>query len=88
MLLVMEAPAERLVRIVALVLRHWSHWSPLILVWVLSVLCPMILLPLQVRCLMGDFLRQIRGYRLVRFPGMAFWFWCRGQARATFLRIG
>jgi hypothetical protein len=71
MLLVMEAPAERPVRIVVLVLRRWSHWSPLTWVWVLSVLCPMILL-LLVRCLMGDFLRRIRGYRAVRFQGMAF----------------
>jgi hypothetical protein len=88
MLLVMEAPAERPVRIVALVLRRWSHWSLLTWVWVLLVLCPMILLLLRVRYLMGDSLRQIRGYRLVRFQGMAFWSWCRGQARATFLRIG
>jgi hypothetical protein len=71
MLLVMEAPAERPVRIVVLVLCRWSHWSPLTWVWVLSVLRPMILL-LLVRCLMGDFLHRIRGYRAVRFQGMAF----------------
>jgi hypothetical protein len=61
MLLVMEAPAERPVRIVALVLRRWSHWSLLTSVWVLLVLRLMIQVPL-VRCLMGDFLRRIRGY--------------------------
>jgi hypothetical protein len=60
----MEAPAERLVRIVALVLRRWSLWSPLTSVWVLSALRLMILL-LLVRCLMGDSLRQICGYRAI-----------------------
>jgi hypothetical protein len=71
MLLVMEAPAERLVRIVALVLRCWGHWSLLTWASVLLVLRLMIQV-LLVRCLMGDSLRRIRGYRVVRFQGMAF----------------
>jgi hypothetical protein len=56
MLLVMEGPAEHLVRIVVLVLRRWSHWSPLTSVWVLLVL-RLTIQVLLVRCLMGDFLR-------------------------------
>jgi hypothetical protein len=62
----MEALAEYLVHSVALVP---GHWSPLTLVWVLLVLRLMI--RVRVRCLMGDSLRQIRGYRAVRFQGMA-----------------
>jgi hypothetical protein len=58
----MEVLAEYLVRSAALVLRRWS---PLTLVWVLLVLRLMIQVRVQVRCLMGDFLRRIRGYRAV-----------------------
>jgi hypothetical protein len=79
----MEVLAEYLVRIAASVLRRWSL---LTLVWVLLVLRLMI--QVRVRCLMGDFLRRIRGCRVVRFQGMAFLSWCRDQARATVLRIG
>jgi hypothetical protein len=59
MLLVMEVPAERLMRIAALVLRRRSRWSLLIWVWVLLALRLMIWV--RVRCLMGGFLRRIRG---------------------------
>jgi hypothetical protein len=59
MLLVKEVPAERLMCIVALVLRRWSCWSLLIWVWVLLVLRLMI--RVRARCLMGDSLRQTRG---------------------------
>jgi hypothetical protein len=71
MLLVMEVLAEYLVHIVVLVLRHWSCWSLLTWVLVLLVLRLMIQV-LLVHCLMGGFLRRIRGYRAVRFQGMAF----------------
>jgi hypothetical protein len=67
----MEVLAEYLVRIAVSVLRRWSHWSLLTWVSVLLVLRLMIQV-LLVRCLMGDFLHRIRGYRAVRFQGMAF----------------
>jgi hypothetical protein len=70
MLLVMEVPAERLMRIDALVLRCWSRWSLLTWVWVLLVLRPMI--RVWVRCLMGGFPRRTRGCRVFRLQGMAF----------------
>jgi hypothetical protein len=70
MLLVMEAPAERLMRIDALVLRRWSRWSLLTWVWVLLVLRPMI--RVWVRCLMGGFPRRTRECRVFRLQGMAF----------------
>jgi hypothetical protein len=70
MLLVMEVPAERLMRIDALVLRRWSRWSLLTWVWVLLVLRLMI--RVWVRCLMGGFPRRIRGCRVFRLQGMAF----------------
>jgi hypothetical protein len=82
MLLVMQAPAELPVHIVVLVHRHWS---PLTLVLVLLVL--RLMTRALVRCLMGDSLRRIRGYRAVRFQGMVFLFWRHGRARATVLRI-
>jgi hypothetical protein len=70
MLLVMEAPAERLMRADALVLRHWSRWSLLTWVWVLLVL--RLMNWVRVRCLMGGCLRRIRGCRVFRLPGMVF----------------
>jgi hypothetical protein len=85
MLLVTEVPADRLMRIVALVLRRWSPWSLLTWVWVLLVLHPMI--RVWVRCLMEGFPRRIRGCRVFRLQGMVFWFWRRGRAHATVLRI-
>jgi hypothetical protein len=66
----MEVLAEYLVRIVVLVLHRWSRWSLLTSVWALLALRLMI--QVWVCCLMGDFLRRIRGYRAVRFQGMAF----------------
>ena len=85
MLLVKEVPAERLMCIIALVLHHWSRWSLLIWVWVLLVL--RLMTRVRVRCLMEGFLRQTRGCRVSRLQGMVFWFWRRGRARATALRI-
>jgi hypothetical protein len=70
MLLVMEVLAEYLVRIVALVLRRWSRWG--LLTWALVLLVLRLMIQVWVRCLMGDFLRRIHGYRAVRFQGMAF----------------
>jgi hypothetical protein len=70
MLLVTEVPAECLVRAGELVLRRWSRWSLLIWVWVRLALRLMI--RVQVRCLMGGYLRQIRGYRVFRLRGMVF----------------
>ena len=85
MLLVMEAPAECLMR-AELVLRHWSRCRLLTWVWVRLVLRLMI--RVWLRCLMGGFLRRIRGCRAFRLQGMVFWFWRRGRVRATVLRIG
>jgi hypothetical protein len=70
MLLVMEVPAECLMRIIASVLRRWSRWSLLTLVWVLLALRLMI--RVWARYLMEGSLRRIRGYRAVRFQGMVF----------------
>jgi hypothetical protein len=69
MLLVMEAPAERSMG-VGLVRRRWSRWSLLTWVWVLLALRLMI--RVQVRCLMGGYLRRIRGCRVFRLQGMVF----------------
>jgi hypothetical protein len=66
----MEVLAEYLVRIAVSVLCRWSHWSLLTLVWVPLALRLMI--QVWVRCLMGDFLRRIRGYQAIQFQGMAF----------------
>jgi hypothetical protein len=60
MLLVMQVLAQLLVNNAVLVRRHWS---PLTLVLVLLVLRLMTLV--VVRCLMGDSLRRIRGYRVI-----------------------
>jgi hypothetical protein len=79
----MEVLAEYLVRSAALVLRRWSP-----LTWVWALLVPRLMIRAQVRCLMGDFLRRIRGCRVVRLQGMVFLFWRRGRARATVLHIG
>jgi hypothetical protein len=67
MLLVTQVLAQLLVHSVVLV-RH-CRWSLLIVVLVLLVLRPIIWA--LVHCLMGDSLRRIRGYRVVRFQGMA-----------------
>jgi hypothetical protein len=69
MLLVMQVFAQLLVCSIALVHRHWS---PLTLVLVLLVLHLMI--RVLVHCLMGDSLCRICGYRVVLFQGMAFLF--------------
>jgi hypothetical protein len=69
MLLAMQASAQLLVCSIVLVHRRWS---PLTLVLVLLVLRLMIWV--LVRCLMGDSLRRIRGYRVVQFQDMAFLF--------------
>jgi cytochrome c oxidase subunit IV len=69
MLLVMQAPAELLVCSVALV--H-CRWNPLILV--LGLLVPHLMIQVLARCLMGDSLCRIRGYRVIQFQGMAFLF--------------
>jgi hypothetical protein len=66
MLLVTQVLAQLLVSSVALV--H-CHWSLLTVVLVLLVLCLMIWV--LVCCLMGGFLRRIRGYQVIRFQGMA-----------------
>jgi hypothetical protein len=66
----MEVLAEYLVHIAVLVL---CCWSPLTLVWVLSVLHLMIWV--LVRCPMEGFLCRIRGCRGAQFQGMAFLFW-------------
>jgi uncharacterized membrane protein required for colicin V production len=66
----MEVLAEYLVRIAVSVLRRWSRWSLLTSVSVLLV--PHLIIQVWVRCLMGDSLRRIRGYRVVRFQGMVF----------------
>jgi uncharacterized membrane protein required for colicin V production len=71
MLLVMPVFAQLLMCSVRLVRR--CHWSLLTVVLVLLVLHPTI--RVFVRYLMGDFLRRIRGYQVVRFQGMAFLFW-------------
>jgi uncharacterized membrane protein required for colicin V production len=81
--LVMQALAQLLVCSIVLV-RH-CRWSPLTVVLVLLVLRLMIWV--LVRCLIGDFLHRIRGYRDVRFQGMAFLFWCHVRARASGPRI-
>jgi hypothetical protein len=83
MLLVTQVFAQLLVCSAGLVRR--CHWSLLTVVLVLLVLRPTI--RVLVRSLMGDFLRQIRGYRVVRFQGMAFLFWHRVRVRANGLRI-
>ena len=80
----MEVPAECSMR-AELVLRRWSRWSLLTWVWVLLAL--RLTIRVQVRCLMGGYLRRIRGCRVFRLRGMVFWFWRRGQARATVPRI-
>jgi hypothetical protein len=61
MLLVMPVFAQLPVCNAGLV--HHCRWSLLIVVLVLLVLHPMI--QVLVHCLMGDFLRRIRGYRVV-----------------------
>jgi hypothetical protein len=83
MLLVMQVSAHLLVCSAVLVRR--CHWSPLTVVLVLLVLCPMI--RVLVHCLMGDFLHQICGYRVIQFQGMASLFWCCVQVRANGLCI-
>jgi hypothetical protein len=66
----MEVLAEYLVHIAVSVLRRWSRWS--ILIWASVPLVLRLMIQVWVCCLMGDFLRRIRGYRAVRFQGMAF----------------
>jgi hypothetical protein len=83
MLLVTQVSAHLLV--CSAVLVCCCRWSLLTVVLVLLVLCPMIWV--LVHCLMGDFLRQIRGYRVIRFQGTVFLFWCRVQVCANGLRI-
>jgi hypothetical protein len=70
MLLMMQVLAQLLVRSTVLV-RHY-HWSPLIVVLVLLVLC--LTSQVLVHCLMGGFLHQIRGCRVIRLQGKAFLF--------------
>jgi hypothetical protein len=73
MLLVMLVFAQLLVCSAGLV--RCCHWSLLTVVLVLLVLRPMI--QVLVCCLMGDFLRRIHGYRVVRFQGTPSLFWYR-----------
>jgi hypothetical protein len=69
MQLVMQVLAQLLMRSAVLVCRHGST---LIKVLVLLVLCLMIQVP--VCCLMGDFLHQICGCRVIRPRDMVFLF--------------
>jgi hypothetical protein len=62
------------------------RWSFLTLVWVLLVL--RLKIRVEVRYLMGDFLRRTRGYQVVRPQGMVFLFWRCDRVRTTVLRGG
>jgi hypothetical protein len=70
MLLVLQVLAQLLVRSIVLVRPY--RWNLLTVVSVLLVLRLTSLV--LVHCLMGDFLRRIRGCRGVRLRGMAFLF--------------
>jgi hypothetical protein len=83
MLLVTQVLAQLLVCSAALVCR--CRWSLLTVVLVLLVL--RLMSWVLIRCLMGDFLRQICGCRVARLQGMVFLFERHVQVRASGWRI-
>jgi hypothetical protein len=69
MLLVMSVLIQLLVRSAQLVRCHWILLTVVLVLLVLHQTSWVL-----VRCLMGDFLHQIRGCQVVRLQGMVFLF--------------